>query len=253
MYGLLIGASAVNLGSNLFADLTLPLDSTANPTGWVRLLLFISKPLIVPALAGILFLSTRGAEASLRHGSFYAALLFCWLGDIALLFSGNVFFGLGLGAFGVAHLFFIRAYLKGSDVRSVLGWKSIAYGLPFLVYGYTLYSIVYQHMDSTPMRLAVAGYMLVLLADGVSGFLRMRMRDTPSSASILVGVVLFVQSDSIIAVTEFVNTLPLERFAIMATYILGMFLLVRGCILDSQECASGQQPAEPPVRLASAA
>jgi len=266
MYTLLLGASAINLGANLIADVTTPappvdlcLDSppTVQLAAWLQNLLVFSKSLLVPALAGILYLSTRGKASSIRRGAFYVALFFCWMGDIALLFSdkNKLFFQLGLCSFGVAHLFFIGSYFLVRNWGGLMQWKS-SYVLPFIVYGYTLYSIIYHQLALCPgkpgnelMALAVAGYMVVLLANGVTSCLRLGAKNMPSSGSLLVGVVLFVQSDSIIAVTEFVNTLPLERFAIMATYILGLFLMVRGCILDTQECAP-QQAEEQPARLA---
>ncbi|SES71174.1 lysoplasmalogenase [Stigmatella erecta] len=253
LYVLLIGASALNLGANLFADMTVP--EGKNPTTWVLWLLWTSKPMIVPVLTGILFLRTRGTVSSICRGPFYLGLLFCWFGDIALLSASALFFQIGLGAFGVAHLFFIRAYLKGSDWRSVVDRKTLIYGLPFLVYGYTQYSVIHyqEKMQAAPMMsLAIGVYMVVLLSHGMSGFIRMRLEDAKSSASILVGIVLFVQSDSIIAVNDFVLHLPLDRFAIMATYILGISLMVRGCILNCEE-HTRQQPSEPSARLSSTA
>ncbi|SEM95050.1 YhhN-like protein [Stigmatella aurantiaca] len=252
MYVLLIGASALNLSINLIADVMYPIEDVKQPPSlpaWMPLLIAISKPMIVPSLAGILYLSRQGTASTIRWGAFYVALFFCWIGDIALLFEESNYFFIGLGSFGVGHIFFIRSYLLLD--RRAIQWKSFAYGLPFIVYGYTLYSIIYHQLmlpkephteNPTAQALAIAGYMVVLLSNGMTGSLRLRLKHKPSSStSILAGIVLFVQSDSIIAVTEYVSVLPIERFAIMATYILGLCLMVHGCILDSQE-SEQQQP-----------
>ncbi|WP_224245595.1 lysoplasmalogenase [Hyalangium gracile] len=281
LYVLLIAATAVNLTANLIADVTLfRLDATlcppdvtmchpdltpchpeqAQPAGWVSWLIRISKPMLVPALAGILFLSTRGVASTIRRGSFYVALLFCWVGDIALLISTAVpstepdyFFFVGLGAFGVAHLFFIWSYAPRD--KQELRWMSFVYGLPFVVYGYTLYSVIYHSLvepkqHATVQALSIAGYMVVLLSNGVTALLRLRANTQirESSASILAGVVLFVQSDSIIAITRYVSVMPLERFSIMATYILGLYLMVRGCFLEPREGQLSRPTAQPEAR-----
>jgi uncharacterized membrane protein YhhN len=249
LYVVLIAASIVNLTASFIADVTLPPEM--EPTGLPRLLIWLSKPLLIPALAGILFLNTRGADSSIRLSAFYMALLFCWVGDIALML-GKTYFLWGVGAFGVAHLFFIRAYLKGIDLGSAFNGKAVVFGLPFLVYGYILYCTIFHHLKGNPlMQVAIGIYTLVLLSNGVSAFLRMHLLDLASSPYILVGVVLFVQSDSIIAMTTFVDTLPLERFSIMATYILGQYLMVRGCIIDCS--ARARQPEASPVPLLAAA
>ena len=78
----------------------------------VTLLDYVFKPMLVPALLLYLYLNTRnGVSASIRL--VVAGLSFSWLGDVILLFSAQseLFFAAGLGAFLIAHLFYIAAYI----------------------------------------------------------------------------------------------------------------------------------------------
>jgi uncharacterized membrane protein YhhN len=226
----------------------------------IGLAFFVSKALLMPLLAAFLTLRTRGKRSDLPLPSILLALLFCWMGDIALALADilrlpdgdarrKLFFMGGVCAFGMAHLFYIYTFLRYLSLKQFDFRLALLYALPFAVYSYTMYSVLYQHLTggNEALRLPLAIYMVVLISDGLSSFLRKFQIDAKSSSSILTGVVLFVQSDSIIAITEFVDPLPLESFTIMATYILGQWLIVNGCILRVQEVASDLPASQPTV------
>ncbi|OJT17804.1 hypothetical protein BO221_43165 [Archangium sp. Cb G35] len=209
---------------------------------------FISKVLLMPLLAALYFLRTRGAASDIPRLALMLALFACWLGDIFLGLKTkdpSLHFMLGMGAFGVAHLFYIRGFLKAVDLKR-LDKTVLAYGLPFIVYAFMMYSVLYHDMvdpGEESMRLPLGLYMVVLISNGLSSFLRFHQQRSLSAASILAGVVLFVQSDSFIAVARFVDQeLPLEDFSVMATYILGQYLIIRGCVLRTKELAAPQEP-----------
>lgn len=246
--GSFVLAAVVNLSTALVS--TWP---TLKGSSAIGLAFFISKALLMPLLAAALIQNTRGKCSDLPLPSIACALIFCWGGDVALGLADvlmlpasdarrRLFFMLGICSFGVAHIFYIYTFLRCLDLKQLDFRRALIYALPFAVYSYTMYSILYLNLGggNEGLRLPLAIYMVVLIANGLSSFLRKFQIDTRSSSSILTGVVLFVQSDSIIAITEFVAPLPIEGFAIMATYILGQYLIVSGCILRVQEVASGQ-------------
>src|SRR5688572_32454375 len=70
----------------------------------------ISKCLLLPALAGYYLNATPA-----RSTAFLAALFFCWLGDVLLIWP-SLFIG-GVGAFLVGHALYIVAYRqhRGED------------------------------------------------------------------------------------------------------------------------------------------
>ncbi|ATB31956.1 lysoplasmalogenase [Melittangium boletus] len=251
LHGLFIAAAVVNLGANFIAGIGAPvgpnIPAPPEPTGLLFWLLSVSKSLLVPTLAGYFALSARGHVLNIRRGALYGALLFCWIGDVALLF--NDFFLYGMAAFAIAHLCFIAAYSKGLQLDAALKGRILIFAMPVVTYGYMIYMTLYLNLPSgqESMALPLAGYMLVLLSNGMTCLLRALQVKLASSPYILLGVVLFIQSDSLIAMTRFVDALAFENFAIMLTYIIGLFLMVRGCLLD--QAVPRQRPGLESVRL----
>ena len=75
---------------------------------WARRARFVTKPLLMPALAGSLLTSSRAARSPLRNGTLVAEA-FGWGGDLALLRHGPRAFATGTGSFGIGHV----AYAAG--------------------------------------------------------------------------------------------------------------------------------------------
>ncbi|SEU18883.1 Uncharacterized membrane protein YhhN [Stigmatella erecta] len=194
----------------------------------------------MPLLAAFLHTSTRGKRTLLPRRFLFLALGFCWAGDIALGLPGHDLFLVGMAAFGFAHLCYIRTFLEGVRWKRLNRRKAVMYGFPFAVYGYTLYPVIAAHMTGGDLRyrLPMLIYMALVLTSALSGFLRTLQFRSSSSTPVLAGAVLFVLSDSIVALSRFVFPLPAMNFAIMATYLFAQYLIVKGCVLAT--------PVEPP-------
>jgi uncharacterized membrane protein YhhN len=72
--------------------------------------------------------------------------------------------------------------------------------------------------------------MLALL--GMSAMALNRFKTVPSKSFyfVFIGSVLFVISDSIIAIDKFLVSVPNDRLLIMATYIAAQFLIMKGLL-----------------------
>ncbi|WP_225411339.1 lysoplasmalogenase [Stigmatella hybrida] len=195
-------------------------------------LAFCSKGVLMPLLAAFLYASTRGRSTSLPLRFLFLALGLCWAGDISLGLPGHDLFLVGMAAFGLAHLCYIRTFLDGVQLKRLNRRDAVTYGLPFAVYGYTLYPVIAAHMTGGNMRyrLPVLIYMALVLTSAISGLLRTFQFNSSSSTSVLAGAVLFVLSDSIVALSRFVVPLPAMNFAIMGTYLFAQYLIVKGCV-----------------------
>src|SRR4051812_34835214 len=68
---------------------------------------FVSKPLLVICLVAF-----YSQSVSSINRQFILALIFCWLGDVFLMFDqyNELFFMAGLGSFLLAHVFLILTY-----------------------------------------------------------------------------------------------------------------------------------------------
>ena len=233
--------AALNVAGSLAMDL-------AGPDGVGRVLAQATKPFLMPLLALCLYVETRGRPAAgadgFRPQSLYLALFFGWVGDVLLMLPERLAsrlpqgaFAWGAGAFFLGHLCYIHVFLRGLTAAEVLRPSRLMYALPLLVYGYVLFLALDGFLG--PMALPVAVYTGALLANGFAAYSRWSAHRALPASWCLLGALLFMQSDSILAVNQFIfvqgqsRPMPLANFAIMVTYLLGQFLLVHGSVLEA--------------------
>lgn len=193
-------------------------------------LLLITRLLLMPILF-LVWKSNGGWQKDI--GRLVAiSLFFSWIGDALLTFSsrGILFFGSGLFAFLLAHLFYIIVFLKENkrvDKLSFFGQKPF-FVWPFLLIGVALIYIYYPGLGD--LKIPVICYATCIVAMFAASF--NRINNVPRNAWILTffGAFLFVFSDSIIGYSKFVQPIKNSSFLIMLTYILGQGLIVCGLL-----------------------
>ena len=192
----------------------------------------------MPALALWLFTCLRRAPPSdIPGGWIFAALAFSTLGDIALLWKTPLGFMLGMGSFALTHVCYIRAFLGSITIEASLLRHGLLYVFPFAAYAYLVFVLIHARLEENRVLLeAFALYMLLHLATGLSAFARTIVHHVAhSSDAILAGAILFVQSDSLLAVNVYGQALPQAGLAIMLTYLLGQDPIVRGVSVRGAE------------------
>jgi uncharacterized membrane protein YhhN len=160
------------------------------------------------------------------------ALFFSWFGDIFLMipFNQSNFFILGLLSFLVAHILYIGAYQYRNHNQPSLFKSHPIYFLPFIIYVIALLMILMPYLGS--MWVPVLVYALVLGSMGVFALNRYRKVNDKGFHFVFWGAVLFILSDSCIAMNKFLfeGNLPFAGVFIMLTYIAGQYAIVEGGI-----------------------
>lgn len=189
----------------------------------------ISKPLIVPSLLLYYFY-----HQSQRNRFFLLAMIFCWLGDVLLMFqsSGELFFIFGLGSFLVGHLCFIGAYRQlrhgGEGLNNP---QRLRFSFPILLISTGLITILYPRLGD--LKIPVIVYSLVLSLMVLHGLYRYGFTSARSFWFVFTGAVLFLISDSLIAINKFLEPLPLSGISIMVSYMLAQYLITKGAAAHS--------------------
>jgi uncharacterized membrane protein YhhN len=194
------------------------------------MLVFMSKPLLLSCL---FFAWSRCDISSARFKNLIAAAFaFSWLGDVLLMMIPSAwgdqapFFVMGLLSFLVAHVCFIAAFEHWRAGRSGLFWKKPWFALPlFLFVGWMIYTIWPQ---VGALRIPVLAYSLVLASMSWSAQNLWGVISKKAYAWLVPGTILFVISDSLIALNKFGQAIPNASFLIMATYILAQYLIYQG-------------------------
>ena len=119
---------------------------------------------------------------------------------------------------------YILVFLKHRNkTRQPLGFLVV-----LLVYASFLFYTLYSGLGE--MLIPVTIYMLVILTMATSAYLRKGEVNKLSYNFIFAGAILFMISDSLLAVNKFQMPLPLANISIMLTYALAQFLIVLGIL-----------------------
>lgn len=189
------------------------------------------KPLIMIWMA-LYFMRFKKKDAFVAP--VLVAFFFSWAGDILLMFSGNseLFFFAGVGGFFLAQLAYIYTFVRFSEQggRGFLQ-KRPAMALPFLAYAAGIYFILLPGLDGI-MKPIILIYALSLIGMSMMALNRLGRVSRPSFLLVFTGSLLFVASDSMIAIDRFYTELPMAGFWIMATYMPAQYLIMRGLALE---------------------
>lgn len=176
---------------------------------------------IIPILI-LLFLASQIKNIAFKKDKFFLmlALAFSLAGDAILSLKAS-WFVFGLGAFLVAHLFYIPLF-----VRHIKFDKSKIY-LPIgvLIYGVMMGWFL---KDINPkLVVPVYAYLAVISAMVITSVFNIF-----NNRILVLGTLLFMFSDSLIAVNKFLTPVPLSGLFIMSTYYVAQFLITDNVIKE---------------------
>lgn len=196
----------------------------------------VSKSLLMPLL--FLYYWTNRPEKKARfHILVFLALLFSFSGDVWLMFEGGATFLLGLGSFLVTHLLYIVIFSPGTAIgkqKTYLREKP-QFILPFLLFAFVLLKTIYPGLGS--MKIPVIVYASIICLMSLVALNRKGRVAQRSFVLVLIGAVLFMISDSLIALEKFatgIDSFASLPFWVMLTYALAQFLIVWGLIEETR-------------------
>lgn len=214
----------------------------AENAGYV-MMMYVSKVLMMPLLALYLYSRTK----DIRPNKFiYLALFFSWWGDIFLMFPRNdhtsdnakLLFICGLVSFLIGHLNYIAHFIN--EMKKVPR-VSILVEKPFLVFPFLLFIILLLKLlypTLGPMKVPVTVYACIITFMLLMAFNRLNLVRSVSYYHVLIGAILFVFSDTSIAINLFYKPFEEARILIMSTYIVAQLLIVHGILKNSEKVIS---------------
>jgi uncharacterized membrane protein YhhN len=193
----------------------------------------VLKALIIPVLMVVLIVNVRLRENKM-HGLVLAGLFFSWAGDIILGIPGNNpgIFIAGLASFLIAHIMYFTVFTitPGKGVITGNKWYLL---IPVIVTGIMLVGFLFKDLDG--MRFPVIMYATVILTMVAGAINRLEKVNRTSYVLVLAGALLFLISDSSIAINKFGHPFRLSGMLIMSTYIAAQYLIVTGYIRQYRE------------------
>jgi uncharacterized membrane protein YhhN len=177
---------------------------------------YVLRPLTLACI--ILIALINKERSSLFYQSMIVAgLSFSLVGDIFLMLPRDRFIR-GLVSFLCALLCYIAAFNQG-DVRPASLWYLVPPGL----YAVFMMRVLLPHLKSLKMPVLV--YMLVITLMGWQALARWMHNGSAGGGLALAGALLFMASDSMLALNRFRTSFKSAQFFIMTTYYLAQTLI----------------------------
>lgn len=191
----------------------------------------IFKPLIMIWIGSYFLLYSKGIEKGvvrLTLIAFFAS----WVGDLFMMFSDEfLFFVLGIASFLTAQVVYVFLFLRTinlSGKKSFLKKKPV-WLIIYIVYGMIIYMLLFPHLEDV-LKPAVLVYMLAILSMSSMALNRFGNGHPISFTLVFAGSLVFIVSDSMIAINRFLVAIPYEGLLIMITYISAQYLMMRGLL-----------------------
>ena len=162
-------------------------------------------------------------KSSLMRTILLSALVFSGCGDLLLAFDEFIF---GVAAFLLAQLSYawlFRHHWQGFYNR----WH-----ISVLLLIYMLVIMWWLLPNLGNLQFAVVAYLIAIATMGLFAF----QSSLPMRWAVL-GAILFIISDSFIAINKFISPIPYESYWIMSSYYMAQFMLVTGFLNSVRQYA----------------
>ena len=181
-------------------------------------MIYLAKPMLMTTLFGYYYLNKKSDNLF-----FVLGLLFSLFGDLFLLGSGELYFILGLIFFLIAHVFYIIMVFK--ILLEIKLKDFMIAGIPYLLLFLILINVLHDGLGS--MKIPVIIYAMTISFLGVFSLLLFLQSRTKTSLLLLFGVLIFITSDTILALNLFYEKQSFYPILIMTTYVMAQFLICK--------------------------
>ncbi|UCG24509.1 MAG: lysoplasmalogenase [Chloroflexota bacterium] len=179
-------------------------------------LIFILKPVTMALIILVAFLSYDTPSAVYKW-AIIIGLILSLAGDIMLMLPADLFLN-GLISFALAHLVYTTAFINSGGFYG--NWKS---AIPFLLFGVFMAVVLWPNLDD--MLIPAMVYLVIILLMAWQGYGQWRQTRETRSWLAFIGVLLFIASDSLLAVNRWVYELDLAPLLILGTYYPAQWLI----------------------------
>lgn len=201
---------------------------------------FVSKPLLMIVLTAF-YMQAVGDKWNKVHKLMRVAFFFSWVGDVALMFvfKNENFFLIGLVGFLITHVLYAVAFtdVTNKTFERLLP-KKFWVMIPLIIYMLGLLALLVPGITGNektqPFLIPVLVYSTAIATMVVFAINRFGRVNQTSFNFVLGGALLFMVSDSIIAINKFLHPFELAGIFIMVLYIAGQYLIAKGTLEQFQ-------------------
>ncbi|QOD60849.1 lysoplasmalogenase [Polaribacter haliotis] len=183
-------------------------------------LAFFTKPFLTITLV-IIYL------VSVKKPSFWyvSALFFSFWGDVFLLFKED-FFLFGLASFLFAHILYIK--ISADFLKKIKPHKILLVSFPFVIIFIGLLWLLKD--DLGDFLIPVIVYGITISSFGAITLLNYVEEKRTENLWLFLGALIFIISDSVLAINKFYEAREMFEVVIMVTYIIAQYLICKALI-----------------------
>lgn len=215
---------ALSLGAAICAGLAVAASGGATPRWYFYLL----KPLTTVLILGVAWAVPAGSQT--YQCAVLVALGLSLIGDVCLMFEGKHWFLAGMISFFAAHLALTYAFTREVPTTDVCWWCRAVPALVLTAWSYAALAWgaglqVFLWRRTKGLRVPVLIYGLALLLMFVAAVSRHATIGGHGPLLAFLGAALFVVSDSVLSLQQFVRSFPGASFLVLSTYWTGIWLI----------------------------
>ena len=184
----------------------------------IDILIYVAKPLLMITLFWYYYMNAR-----ILNKLFIVGLAFSFLGDVFLLGDGMGMFIAGLISFLLAHIFYIILLIKWLKRPTLI--QIIMASIPYLIIFFLLMIILYDGLGE--MRIPVIIYAMTISLFGMISLIHLLQVRSWNSFILVSGVLVFILSDSLLALNLFYIPKSFYPIMIMVSYVFAQYLICR--------------------------
>jgi uncharacterized membrane protein YhhN len=192
-----------------------------------------SKPSLMLIL--IFYFLTNARKLISAKFLIVAALFFSWLGDV-LLFLDKIYksyFIYGLAAFLAAHIFYIFYFWRMRKINKTGKLPNALIFVGIAAYSLIFFAFLTPNVKNLLVPLGLYGLVIsVMLGMSLTAF---DFKKNKFGKLCVIGTLLFVLSDSILAINRFVSPFKYAMVFIMLTYAVAQLLITEGSLRNLRE------------------
>ncbi len=178
----------------------------------------VSKPLILLSLIYFFVIN-----CGYKYLLFLTGLVFALLGDVFLIFSGEMYFMLGLGSFLIMQIIYsINFFKQGIQINLVKGIGIL------IALAVTIFLILYLKANLGDLLVPVIVYAFTIWTMVTGAILR--KNSLPGYSVLVLGALLFMVSDGVLAYGKFVSSFAGQGIIVMTTYMAAQYFIVTSMV-----------------------
>jgi len=188
----------------------------------------ITKLMLIPILFIYLILNVKKDAYQTSKTIIYIGLFASFLGDLFLIFTGNGYFLAGMAAFLITHICYTIFFLKANNVKFNKATEFVIATIVVTIVAIKLLGFLKPYLGELALPVKIYMAAICIMTATAANLLGDKKLKNLGLTYFLPGALLFVLSDSVLAINMFLYKDTILKVVVMLSYGYAQCLIVQG-------------------------